>query len=366
MAQETTMTLSTYSNEFNQFTPKEFKHPLFGNLNVLKDNNGNLWFIGVEVAKGLGYQNPRDAIAKLVPPQYKQLINISRFVCVTHTNPLGGNPNKTLISEQGLIELINKSDLNNPVVIQFKEFVNNSIVDMRKHGVSMSETLEEAIKNCNNIDELKKILLGLKEKSDIYCKALDEAQPAIHHFNDMINNNATITTSEIAQEYGLTAQELNQILLQLRFHHRIGDGYVINRRFRDDGLVKVRIGTIENSQYEFITKYTEKGRNLIDKLLHENGFTTKKERMDALNNRIQQANQEAYWQPRIIPQIVNNFFCGNDPNIIQAQINAINDPIQRWNTQNDFNHYISSQLPIQDTNGKKTVIWFTNPEYNKY
>lgn len=88
--------------------------------------------------------------------------------------------------------------------------------------------------------------------------------------------------------------------------------------------------------------------------------------MDALNARIQQYNNQDTWQYRIIPQIVNNFFCGNDPNIIQAQINAIADPIQRWNAQNSFNQYIRSQLPIQDANGNKTVIWFTNPEYNKY
>ena len=80
------------------------KHPLFGNLNVLKDSNGKLWFIGVEVARCLGYQSPRTIIDRL-PDQYKKSINTTEFVHKVWTNSPGrGNPNKTIISEQGLIE----------------------------------------------------------------------------------------------------------------------------------------------------------------------------------------------------------------------------------------------------------------------
>ena len=37
MAQDTTMTQTTFENTYNQFTPKVFSNPIIGKLTVLKD-----------------------------------------------------------------------------------------------------------------------------------------------------------------------------------------------------------------------------------------------------------------------------------------------------------------------------------------
>ena len=129
MPTDTTLTASTYQDHFNEFTPSVFKNELFGNLNVLKDSSGKLWFIGIEVAQMLGYKDPSRAIRYAIPAHEKQIVNMSKYpVNFTGYSQGRGNSNKTLISEQGLIELINRSELNNPIIRQFKDWVINYLL----------------------------------------------------------------------------------------------------------------------------------------------------------------------------------------------------------------------------------------------
>jgi prophage antirepressor-like protein len=39
-----------------------FRHPKFGNLRVITDENGDPWFVGAVVAEALGYKVPQKAI----------------------------------------------------------------------------------------------------------------------------------------------------------------------------------------------------------------------------------------------------------------------------------------------------------------
>lgn len=80
-------TAGNYSNHFNQFTPTVFSNPLFGNLIVIKDNKNNLWFVGMNAASMLGYQDTTAAIRDLVPQCYKQIVSIKDLGGVLPPNP---------------------------------------------------------------------------------------------------------------------------------------------------------------------------------------------------------------------------------------------------------------------------------------
>ena len=43
---------------------KIFEKQEFGYIRTFTDNGGKLWFCGSDVAKGLGYSNPRDAVGR--------------------------------------------------------------------------------------------------------------------------------------------------------------------------------------------------------------------------------------------------------------------------------------------------------------
>ena len=354
MAQETTMTMSTYSNEFNQFTPKEFKHPLFGNLNVLKDSNGKLWFIGVEVARCLGYQKPENAIYNL-PQEYKYKYIGKLEIPNKGISSWGGARHTMLLSEQGLIELIGKSDLNNPVVRQFKDWANNVIVDMRQYGMSMSDQLMGYSK-----EELADIVLTQRE-------ALDAAQPAIHMYHQATNDDATITTKQIADNYGWTAQKLNSILYKLGFHYPSGDGWVLYKQYKDQGLVSTVTRQTNEGLVEFTTGYTEKGRNLVDQLLHDNGYKTRYESQDDIDRRIQiandranQYNQQQYYQPQQVYNY-NNYFFGSNPDETWNQIRQIPDPVARGNAMKAFSNHIHDKAAAKGYSNCPLVDKYGNP-----
>ena len=97
-------------------------------------------------------------------------------------------------------------------------------------------------------------------------------RPALDYYQDAVEHDIqTVPLSVIADNYGMTPQALNSKLYSLGFHHPIGDGWVINEQYKDQGLVKTRKGRARNMEgtFDFITGYTEKGRLLIDQLLHK-------------------------------------------------------------------------------------------------
>ena len=110
----------------------------------------------------------------------------------------------------------------------------------------------------------------------------------------------------------MSAQELNTLLYKLDLHHPINNGWVLNKRYKDEGLVCTRKRKTSDGEYEFTVGYTEKGRVIIDQILHDNGYKTKQERERDIDDRIQMYNdriRQQGVQPQ--PQIVNNYITNN-------------------------------------------------------
>ena len=53
-----------------------FDHPLFGNVRVMVMPDGQIGFVGMDVAKALGYSNTRDALSKHVEKEDKTTVAI--------------------------------------------------------------------------------------------------------------------------------------------------------------------------------------------------------------------------------------------------------------------------------------------------
>lgn len=77
---------------------KVFKHPEYGNINVVEINN-EPWFVGEEIVEILGYTNPTVAITKCVDKEDIKKSDIP--------DGMGGRQRVTLISRFGLYALTN-------------------------------------------------------------------------------------------------------------------------------------------------------------------------------------------------------------------------------------------------------------------
>lgn len=106
------------SNELTVFENAEF-----GSVRTLVIN-GEPYFVGKDVAKILGYNNPRKALIDHVDSEDKG---------VTKCDTLGGTQEMTVINESGLYSLILSSKL--PKAKEFKRWVTSEVIpSIRKTG----------------------------------------------------------------------------------------------------------------------------------------------------------------------------------------------------------------------------------------
>ena len=127
-----------------------FKNEDFGEIRtiIIEDKP---YFVANDVARALGYTNPRDAMAKHVDEEDKG---------VADCDTLGGKQEMTIINESGLYALAFGSRLE--TAKKFKHWVTSDVLpSIRKHGAYMTPaTLEAAILNpdtmIKNTDRIKR------------------------------------------------------------------------------------------------------------------------------------------------------------------------------------------------------------------
>ena len=127
----------------NQLTTEVVSHPHFADLTVVTGDDGQTWFIANEVAKNLGYQKPRNAIASHVDDEDKGALKRST---------LGGEQTVTTINESGLYSLIFASKLDKAKA--FKRWVTSEVLpSIRKHG--KYEAQQQHVKQLEYIEAVK-------------------------------------------------------------------------------------------------------------------------------------------------------------------------------------------------------------------
>lgn len=107
-----------------EITTLQFNNDQFGQLRVVKDDNGEPWFVAKDVCDALGIANNRDAM-KALDDDEKNTVAIS--------DGIQGNPNKTIINEPGFYKLVLKS--RKPEAKAFQRWVTHEVLpSIRKQG----------------------------------------------------------------------------------------------------------------------------------------------------------------------------------------------------------------------------------------
>ena len=148
-----------------EVVPKFFEHEEFGEIRFIQ-HNGEIWFVGKDVCRVLGYENSRKALRDHVPDKYKRGERI--------VTPLGGAQETIFISEPGLYRLIMRSNL--PAAEKFMDWVCEEVLpSIRKYGYYVAPN-QQVIRIEGNKEfkafkaqypegavEVKRVLFDLKE-----------------------------------------------------------------------------------------------------------------------------------------------------------------------------------------------------------
>ena len=146
---------------------KVFENDAFGSVRTI-DREGDVWFVGKDVAEILGYTNPSKALADHVDEEDK-LNNES----LSSLGQRGG----WLINESGLYSLVLSSKL--PTAKQFKRWVTSEVLPaIRKTGeYHVPQTYLDALKTLVASEEEKERLAleneQMKPKAEFYDAVTD-------------------------------------------------------------------------------------------------------------------------------------------------------------------------------------------------
>ncbi|AHA05136.1 phage antirepressor [Pediococcus pentosaceus] len=230
--------------------------------------NDEPYFVGKDIADVLGYSNSQKALIDHVDEEDKNTVTIR--------DGNKGNPNQVVINESGMYSLVLSSKL--PNAKKFKRWVTNEVLpSIRKHGAYMTdEKIEEALLNPDTIINLATQLKEEREGRLIAEQQVKEFQPKVSYYDRVLSNDALMTISLIAKDYGMSGAGMNKLLHELGVQYRQGGTWLLYAKYQRTGwthsetkMVPRKDGT---EKAVLNTKWTQKGRLGLYELLKTNGY----------------------------------------------------------------------------------------------
>lgn len=175
-----------------------FKNDKFGNIRVVLINNKE-YFCASDIAKGLGYARPNDAVNQHCRATVKHRI----------IDSLGREQQVNFIPEGDIYRLITHSKL--PQAEQFERWVFDEVLpSLRKHGAYMTDdTIEKAL---TEPDFLIRLATKLKEEKEARIKA-EEEKKIIQLENEKNKKQLEAQEPKVAFANAITASK-NSILVR--------------------------------------------------------------------------------------------------------------------------------------------------------
>ena len=297
-----------------------FENPEFGTVRTTIDEKGDPWFCAKDLCDVLGYRRADNAV--------RQHVNSSDALkqCVARIakNRYGECNGKMqvvpiiFVNESGFYALVLGSKL--ATAVKFKDWVTSVVLpQIRKTGgyipVKEGESEEETIRNAEEIlratlkekemllEQQRKLIgeqdeeirrlngvvdeqvvnIARKGENIIHLEhQVDGLMPKAIYSDNVLDSVSCFTTTQVAKELGITAQELNRSLCALHIQYYQSGQYMLYAEYAHMGLAKSRTrynafldpncdGRKEKMGKAVTHTYlvwTEKGRKFIHNLAH--------------------------------------------------------------------------------------------------
>lgn len=139
-----------------------------------------------------------------------------------------------------------------------------------------SYMIEDPVKRAEKWIEEQKEKEKLLEQNSIQQQQIGELKPKADYVDEILKSPGTMTITQIAADYGLSAQKLNKLLHQARLQRRVGKQWVLYTEHMNRGYTKshtieiVRSDGRPDTQPQ--TRWTQKGRLKIHEIMTDFGY----------------------------------------------------------------------------------------------
>ncbi len=261
-----------------------FNNPEFGEIRTV-EVNGEPWLVGKDVAQALGYSNPRKALDDHVDQEDKM-----QGDGVTIRDPMGREQHPTIINESGLYSLVLSSKL--PGAKKFRRWVTAEVLpSIKKHGAYLSDAaIERVLTDPDTIIRLATDLKHEREQrralearnetltmeNEAQRQVIADFQPIQQYVDQILASARTMTITQIAADYDMSARKLNRILHEAGLQRNVNGQWILYRNQMGRGYTKSKTIQITRSDGRpdtiLQTEWTQRGRLRIHEILTERGI----------------------------------------------------------------------------------------------
>lgn len=193
-------------------------------------------------------------------------------------NPLGGRPTNEYHLSVSCLEhfIARKKREVFEVYRQFFHKVRRGEMTL-PHIPSIPQTFAEALRlaadQAEQIEQQQKLLVAQNQTIIDLNEANAEMRVKVSYYDQILASKSTVTTTQIAQDYGMSAKKFNIILRNLKIQRKVGGQWILYAPHNTVGYVHSDTFVPENSttgKVVMITKWTQKGRLFLYDVLKRN------------------------------------------------------------------------------------------------
>ncbi|MEB4814601.1 DNA-binding protein [Bacillus thuringiensis] len=249
-----------------------FNNEEFGQVRTVVQGE-DVWFVAQDVCDVLGINKQRDA--------YSRLDEDERGAVLVDT--LGGQQNVNAINESGLYSLILRS--RKPQAKAFKKWVTSEVLpSIRKHGAYMTPNTINALLQdpdliiglASQLKQEQQARQIAEQKNLMLTQQIAENASKITYLDQILQSQDTVTVSQVAADYGLSAMKLNKILKEEKVQYKVNNQWLLYSKHQNKGYTKSQTVDVTHSDgsqsIKMNTRWTQKGRLFIHDILTKRGI----------------------------------------------------------------------------------------------
>ncbi len=188
------------------------------------------------------------------------------FQPTTYTDSFNRKQNKINLTEEAFTLVAMSYNTKEAVQMKVKFIQEFKRMRERIQAItSPSYMIVDPIKRAEKWIEEQKHRLMLEQQ-------VAEAQPKLTYYDTILKSKKLVTVTQIAKDYGLSAQALNKILHNEGIQYKLSGQWLLYQKHADKGYTKSETSIDSTGEARMNTKWTQKGRLFIHEILTRLGY----------------------------------------------------------------------------------------------
>lgn len=207
-----------------------FSNPEFGEIRTVIID-GEPWFVGIDIARALGYKRPSDAVYSIVD----EGDSVKHGVCDIN----GHMQQTTVVNESGMYSLIFGSKLDSSK--KFKKWVTSEVLpSIRKTGTYSIKTKKDSYMIEDPIERAKRWIEEQEETKELREKVM-ELKPKGEYFDALVESKLLTNFRDTAKEFHVSPGEFTKWLTEKGYIYKDRRGVIKPyEQYRKAGLFQLK------------------------------------------------------------------------------------------------------------------------------